>query len=422
MGTLLRSHFACWTLLAAAAAGCGPSSPHFVRFKSRPIQAPQPETGAVGRPVIVLDIDETLSHTDYFDLILQTGREKSRPLRGAKDALVHLSRDFDIVYLTSRPTYLLGETTAWLTDHGFPAGPVYTAGNVAELVSVRTYKTRYLARLLERHPTACIGIGDRGSDADAYRANGMIAIIVNPDEDSDFSSRDIVLRSWTDVDAFFQANARLLKDFRNVRQMVRDGKAAFEIPSHLELVRYDDADDDHGRGKLNRALLKVFPRLRRHADDQAAGAEAVAERRSLAEAIDLAAKRWPHARLMSVSLKTAGNQPVVHLRLIQDQQLITVTLDPVDGRVMSQRSETIPAEASRIAAGFDEHITFTQAVEIASERIDGHPYDVRLRMEYRRPTYEVSLLSRKGFWEIDVDAASGGIQEIDHEWRLVPLN
>lgn len=410
---------ACASVLTTLSACSMPGDP----FVSARWGKPSGDLSAAGhRTTIVLDIDDTLSHTDYFDLILQTGREKSRPLRGAGEAVRHLAEQFDLVYLTSRPTYLLPATASWLDRNGFPPGPVYTADRVAELLNVRRYKTRYLAELLKRHPHACIGIGDRSSDARAYRANGMVSVIVNPDEDSHFNSRDVVLRSWSDVAGFFNANAEFLGDPQRIRAAVQAGACPFVMPPELRLVRYDDADDDHGRGKFNRTLVRMFPHLRNDAERQASGAAALQVDCDLRQSVKMAAGKWPDARLAGANFARAGDHTVVKVELIHDEQLVEATLAADDGRLLDTRSRTAShkrlAAASRAAA---DDVDLAQAIDLASQRVDGRAYRVRLRMEYDRPTYEVSLLSRRGFWEVDVDAGTGSIQEVDRKWRLVPL-
>lgn len=417
--TLNRVGLACLGAVAALSACSMPGDPGMMARWGR---ASGDFAAATHRTAIVLDIDETLSHTDYFDLILQTGRERSRPVRGAREALGELAEHFDLVYLTSRPTYLLPDTANWLEQNGFPPGPVYTADRVAELLNVRRYKTRYLAELQKRHPNACIGIGDRSSDARAYRASGMISIIVNPDGDSHFSSHDVVLRSWADVAGFFEANAGFLGDLQRIRSAVREGRCAFEMPADLRLVRYDDVDDDHGRGKLNRALVKVFPNLRDDAEEQASGAAALRADRDLGEALRMAADRWPEARLADVGFARSGEETVARVELIDDDRLVEAAIDAENGRVLWTRDRNVPGDRLRAASAAATNQTgFDNAIDVASRRVDGRAYRARLRMKHDRPTYEICLLSRRGFWEVDVDARTGEIREVEREWRLVPL-
>lgn len=419
-GKSLRAVVCTVFLLAVAGGGCTSAGPGFLTARAARIaNAPAPS----GRTVVVVDVDETLSDTDYFHLLLRTGHEDSEPLRGASATLNQLARDFEIVYLTSRPTYLLSDTREWLHKNKFPEGPVYTADEVAELVSQRRYKTRYMADLLKLYRNAYIGIGDRASDALAYRANNMLSIIVNPDEDSEFHSKDIVLQSWADVKVFFEANAQTLKDPQHVAQAARADRYAFVMPPGLRLVRYDDVDDDHGRGELNRVLLHLFPKLRRHARNQATAADVLASNSNLRDAIILTLDKWPDAHIIDVRLNRSEGQSVVEIKLAYQNRLVSAAFAENTGKLIRSENGPIPTHASHaLELSEGPRISVVQALDIASEKVDGKAYQVELRMEYDRPVYEVSLLSRKGFWEIDVDAATGKVQEVAREWRLVPLN
>lgn len=417
--TLLICSLWAW---ATVLGGCSADSRVLRHGRQRPA-APVADSEPT-RTAVVVDIDETLSDTDYFHLILRTGQEESRPLRHARETLLSLADDFDIIYLTCRPNYLFNDTRRWLVGHGFPDAPVHTANHLTDLLSPRRYKTRHLGELQKKHPNALIGIGDRASDGLAYQNNGMLSIIVNPDDDAHYSSRDVVLRSWKDVAQFFQANADLLQNQESMQRAVTTRRFAWHMPDSIRLVRYDDVDDSEARARLNRAILRVFPNLRDSAARQADGAAALADGCDLRAIFQTVTDRWPRARLVGVRLRRIGGKSVAEIRLIHNERVTLAVLNGRNGEQLWMESSPLGEDIARLMARTDRipRLSFLEAIELASDRVDGHPYSIQLQSEYRRPTYEVALLCRRGFWEVDVDAASGNLQEVDRKWRLVPLH
>ncbi|MEW6253070.1 MAG: phosphatase domain-containing protein, partial [Planctomycetota bacterium] len=155
------------------------------------------------RPVIAVDIDHTIADTQRRELIGSTASDPSTPIPLAAPTLRELGQRFQILYLTSRPRFLLDKTRHWLRDHGFPEGPVFTAAGLFEMFGSRAYKQAKLAELRRAWPNLLIGIGDRASDAAAYQANGMLAINIGLEPSARLSAGTVRLRDWGDVREFF---------------------------------------------------------------------------------------------------------------------------------------------------------------------------------------------------------------------------
>jgi len=195
-----------------------------------------PEAGTVsltpnlpGRPApqrpritLVVDIDETLSITDYNSLYWGIGSDDSRPLRGAPETMRLLSRDYHVVYLTARPNSLARKTLRWLSAQRFPLGEVLTAPSLFS--HQPSFKDRALRRLRSSTPNVLIGIGDKNTDAASYRAHGMLSVVVNPWDHQRYRPDDIVLADWQDVGAFFRRNQELLTDATRLAGEMRDGR------------------------------------------------------------------------------------------------------------------------------------------------------------------------------------------------------
>lgn len=162
------------------------------------------------RPIIAVDIDNTICRTEYEDLLLKAEDVESRPISGSRETLTGLSGDYHIAYVTGRPRIYLEKTRAWLRRNEFPPGPVVTAPRLRDMIKYKTLKRTMLANLRRRWPNLLIGIGNEPLDAEAYGANGMLALIVNPSRRHAFGLHAIVLGDWASVGRFFELNRETL--------------------------------------------------------------------------------------------------------------------------------------------------------------------------------------------------------------------
>jgi len=137
------------------------------------------------REAIILDIDRTLSGSSFFASVFKRGR-KGAGVRGlgagVRDDAVNvtcaLARKYDLIVVTGRKTHLRRKTIRWLAEKGFPRAPVYFSSIGKFPFSHEKFKTHLIRELKHAWENITIGIGDRDSDARAYLANGLRAIIL----------------------------------------------------------------------------------------------------------------------------------------------------------------------------------------------------------------------------------------------------
>ncbi len=183
------------------------------------------------RTIIAVDIDETISKTEYRPLILEDRDKKSDPVHDSRKTLRKLSADYHIVYVTARPRFLLDKTRRWLSDEKFPRGPVVTARGLRQWMRPRQHKTRALEDLRDDWPNLLIGIGNNANDAAAYGANKMLALIIPPDRKDigDIGRHAIILRDWDAVADVFEANREVFGDRKQLERAVK-GKRLLSLP------------------------------------------------------------------------------------------------------------------------------------------------------------------------------------------------
>ncbi len=171
-----------------------------------------------------MDIDETISITDYASLMSGLGGDRSRPYRHARETLTALSEGFELVYLTSRPQWLSGETRHWLNKKEFPRGNVLTTARMIDVYRPGSFKKRALGTMRHAWPTAD-RIGDRPTDCEAYVANGMLALVVNPRRGVAYNPIAIFLKDWHAIEAFFQVTRKSARS-GGPRRGIQGGAAA----------------------------------------------------------------------------------------------------------------------------------------------------------------------------------------------------
>ena len=178
-----------------------------------------------------MDVDETLCVTDYTSLVWGIGKDDSKPLPEAQATLQRLHGSFDIMYVTARSRSLERETRQWLSKHNFPAGRIVTSRTVGEFILQSNFKRKAFRKLRREYPNMVIGIGDKAKDGEAYRDNGMLAVIVNPWPDHDYHRDDIICRDWPAVQTFFDANRPTLSDPQRLSRQVDRGQMFFKSPN-----------------------------------------------------------------------------------------------------------------------------------------------------------------------------------------------
>ena len=172
------------------------------------------------RVILAVDIDHTIAQTEYKGLLAKNGEDDSDAVKNSVPALNTLARDFNIVYVTSRPRLLIDKTRAWLAEKGSPAGPVITSVRIRDLIRPEGFKAETLHALRKDWPTLLIGIGNRPSDADAYGENDMLALVLPTKAGGDFGPHTIVLRDWKKLSRFFEANRETLTSAAALKEVL----------------------------------------------------------------------------------------------------------------------------------------------------------------------------------------------------------
>ncbi len=124
----------------------------------------------VGTSVLVSDVDGTLTSSENAVVgTVLTGDDAGHQPRAPE---VFTQTDQLVVYVTARGDQFTNLTRHWLLQHGFPLGPLRLAPSIAILPGSATvdFKTKTLVDLAI--PISA-GIGNRGSDIDAYTNVGL---------------------------------------------------------------------------------------------------------------------------------------------------------------------------------------------------------------------------------------------------------
>jgi hypothetical protein len=175
------------------------------------------------RVVIICDIDGTIARTSVTGLVFKERDTKSKPMPMSSEVLHALSKKYHLAYLTARPIYLREKSQAWLDNNGFPKAPLVTFIRVRESADAVRYKSEIIEAIHALYPEALIGIGNAGTDMEAYAANGMLPLIADDGEGRLFSAHAIQLQTWGQLARFFDANERLLQDDDALRDVITSG-------------------------------------------------------------------------------------------------------------------------------------------------------------------------------------------------------
>jgi hypothetical protein len=174
------------------------------------------------RTAIAVDIDGTVVKTDYDELLFAAFDKDSIPLPGARETLQRLAGEFDIVYLTSRPRFLLEKTRRFLDAKGYPRGPVITAPRLRDALRRERYKQRTLHKLCADWPNLLIGVGNSPTDAQAYAANGLLPLVLRGKHQGTLSPRALSFDNWDAIASFFEANHETLATPQLLRSALAD--------------------------------------------------------------------------------------------------------------------------------------------------------------------------------------------------------
>lgn len=136
------------------------------------------------KPVVVIDIDETLSHLSSWRVPFWGADADTYP--GAPALVNDLARTYTVVYLTARDDVFDEITRIFLARHGFPDGPVlyndlgFTSWDeLTQLDSKRhgDFKLAVIQAMQQRGVNVVFGIGNAETDAFAYENAGLPSFI-----------------------------------------------------------------------------------------------------------------------------------------------------------------------------------------------------------------------------------------------------
>lgn len=171
------------------------------------------------RPAIAVDLDETISQTEYIDLIWGSGMT-SRPMQGSPEALRKLSKEYYLVYCSARPRFMLDQTRKWLVKHKFPRGPIILASDFRASLRQAAAKKELFADLRRKWPNVRVGIGDKNADVEACLANDMLPVIVNGA--TPLSHEDaVVVPDWKSLVQFFDDNRTSIRSFQSPSEVTK---------------------------------------------------------------------------------------------------------------------------------------------------------------------------------------------------------
>ncbi len=136
------------------------------------------------KPAVVLDLDGTIldrNLRESLKLYLLPSSRTGRIFSRAGEALKRLSEKAELLGVTARCILASGNTRRWLRAQGLPPFPVFHAPFflVREKARVR-FKGRCLKKLKQEGYRLVLGVGDRGSDLEAYLGEGLFPVLLVP--------------------------------------------------------------------------------------------------------------------------------------------------------------------------------------------------------------------------------------------------
>lgn len=126
-------------------------------------------------PIIVTDIDKTISDATEFEFLLRANSE-IRPYENCSEVLGKLSEQYHVFYVTARDDRFANKTFEWLKLHRFPEGPVFFRNITFRTVSAYQYKLKVIGHLASKWKGIRWGIGDRDEDMRCYAKYGIKGI------------------------------------------------------------------------------------------------------------------------------------------------------------------------------------------------------------------------------------------------------
>ncbi len=142
---------------------------------------------------------------------------------------------------------------------------------------------------------------------------------------------------------------------------------------------------------------------------------------SLAQAIEIARKEVKKGHLVEAELEMSDGRPTYEVEFLSGQAVKEVEIDGVSGKVLETETESIDEKHKDRVAAFEKalgqtKLTLTQAVEIAQKKVPGgKAYEAEFELEDGKLACEVELLAGGKFMEVEIDATTGKVLEVEEE-------
>lgn len=254
---------------------------------------------------------------------------------------------------------------------------------------------------------------------EAYVANGMLALVVNPRPSATYDERAVVLKDWRAIEAFFEEHGGSLREPEALRvpygiggapldpstvrtQPEVDLSLLFEIPVLVPTLLVESlvkAEVSHEQSEARRALEQVttpFPQV-----------------------LCQIAARFGEDKLLKLRLATKRGTAVYVVTFLRESRVCEVKLDRALETLDKAREVVWMADQDNaVAARAQACLTFSEALSRSTKEVDGRVYGIELEMDDNRPTYETALMGLGRFLEIEVDAATGEVIEIEDETAI----
>lgn len=129
----------------------------------------------------------------------------------------------------------------------------------------------------------------------------------------------------------------------------------------------------------------------------------------LPASVEKAGKDLKDVTPVSAWLRDLKGRTVYTVRFAQGGEQLRITLDAKTGEVIEKATE----KKNRTRALALSKTSVARAIEIALEKVAGKAYRVRLGLEKNRAVYEVIVLSGGKRHEVEIDAATGKIIDVE---------
>ena len=179
-------------------------------------------------PLVVVDLDKTLVASGFQEVLLGS----PAPMPDSPRVMRRIAEKHGVVYLTHRPDLFGPKSKAYLRRHGYPEGPLLLSDIRGFLQGSEAFKSGMLAELRRQFCNLQVGIGDKISDAAAYHANGIRALlIVQPD---DIATAEGLAELAGQIERGLPPEVQVVTNWRQIEQAIFEGRSF----SRDEMVRH----------------------------------------------------------------------------------------------------------------------------------------------------------------------------------------